>query len=292
MIRIFKRIRLIPKLVSILIFKKVKINDVHYRCPASFRVAKVAAQHEKHEEEVELYFRLASKVKPQGAFLDVGANVGQTLLKVFEYFSDRQYIGFEPQTPAASMVDQLLSLNNFNGMCLPIGLSEKSGFVKLGRSKKADQSASIDSNYRPSDFHESETVIPVLTGDEVREGIGIDSVSVLKIDVEGAELEVLRGFRRTIENCRPLLVFEVLPSNYVIKTKSALPEATRIYRERKVTEMSDFLESCAMTIFVFDQVLKKVDKIKPNERSIQNVLAVPNEYAEKVTSTASELVTS
>ena len=47
-----------------------------------------------------------------------------------------------------------------------------------------------------------------------------------------------------------------------------------------------------MTIFVFDQVLKKVDKIKPNERSIQNVLAVPNEYAEKVTSTASELVTS
>jgi hypothetical protein len=37
---------------------------------------------------------------------------------------------------------------------------------------------------------------------------GTERVSAIKIDVEGAELDVLRGARRTLSRCMPLLVFE------------------------------------------------------------------------------------
>jgi hypothetical protein len=45
--------------------------------------------------------------------------------------------------------------------------------------------------------------------DEYVESLGIDPVDFIKIDVEGFELEVLRGARRTIQKWKPLLVCEV-----------------------------------------------------------------------------------
>jgi hypothetical protein len=38
-----------------------------------------------------------------------------------------------------------------------------------------------------------------------------DAAGVVKIDVEGAELEVLSGMRRYLSRCRPLVICEVLP---------------------------------------------------------------------------------
>ena len=43
------------------------------------------------------------------------------------------------------------------------------------------------------------------------EDLGINSVSVLKIDVEGAEVEVLDGLRKTIAEKRPFIICEILP---------------------------------------------------------------------------------
>ena len=51
--------------------------------------------------------------------------------------------------------------------------------------------------------------VPVTTVDETVKAMGIDRVDFIKIDVEGGELDVLRGAEKTLLRDRPLLVFEV-----------------------------------------------------------------------------------
>jgi len=48
-------------------------------------------------------------------------------------------------------------------------------------------------------------VVPVGTLDEV---LGDRHIDFIKIDVEGAEFDVLRGARRILESSRPLILFE------------------------------------------------------------------------------------
>ena len=40
---------------------------------------------------------------------------------------------------------------------------------------------------------------------------GVLDISVLKVDVEGAELKVFEGFKKTIKNARPFYCYEILP---------------------------------------------------------------------------------
>ena len=61
----------------------------------------------------------------QGAFIDVGVNVRQTLMKVLSIDRHRKYIGFEPQIGCSYFVDQFLRLNHIrDAMVLPIALSD------------------------------------------------------------------------------------------------------------------------------------------------------------------------
>jgi len=54
--------------------------------------------------------------------------------------------------------------------------------------------------------------VPTVSVDGYRQEKGIGRVHVIKIDVEGAEMLVLRGMQRTLEETPPdLMVLEVLP---------------------------------------------------------------------------------
>ena len=47
--------------------------------------------------------------------------------------------------------------------------------------------------------------------DDVVQELGIQRVDVLKVDVEGAELYVLRGAKDTLQRFHPKVVMEVIP---------------------------------------------------------------------------------
>lgn len=51
-------------------------------------------------------------------------------------------------------------------------------------------------------------------GDDVIAELGLDQVAAIKIDVEGAELSVMRGLSKTFARDKPTLLFEVLPNFY------------------------------------------------------------------------------
>jgi FkbM family methyltransferase len=181
----------------------------------------------------------ASLALRPGAFVDVGAHLGETLIKLLALGDGRRYVGFEPQVAAADYVRRLLALNRPAGdVVVAAALGDRGGTAELLLAGELEGSASIVPGFRTEDFYVRTTVVPLLRGDDVLGELGAGPVGVVKIDAEGAELDVLRGLERTIETDRPLILCEILP---VYDERGA---QGKLRREREQA-LIDLLTGCA-----------------------------------------------
>jgi FkbM family methyltransferase len=147
-----------------------------------------------------------------GAFVDVGANIGQTLLKVKMADGNRAYYGFEPNPAAVAYLQQLTTRNRFTNVTVfPIGLSDHTAVVTLFLKDDVDPSASIVAGFRRRERYSITRGASVHRGDEVLGHIADLRIGILKIDVEGAELDVIAGLAQTISRDQPFIICEVLP---------------------------------------------------------------------------------
>jgi FkbM family methyltransferase len=163
-----------------------------------------------------------------GALVDVGANLGQTLVKVKAVDPERPYYGFEPNPAACQYCRELVRVNQYDRATIfPIGLSRASGVVTLFSSADTDPSASLVEGFRRADRYAAAQPVSVHKGDEVLASAGVKKVGIVKIDVEGAELDVLTGLIATLRRDRPVVLCEVLPV-YDVRT----PEG-RLRRRRQ-----------------------------------------------------------
>ena len=82
----------------------------------------------------------------QGVFLDVGVNVGQTLVKVKAIDANRKYVGFEPNPVCNFYVQELIKKNDFkNCTIFPVGLFTENCVLSLDLflNDPTDSSASL-----------------------------------------------------------------------------------------------------------------------------------------------------
>jgi len=166
----------------------------------------------EHEPDVE---RLIARMlaSSSGTFIDVGTNIGQLLMKVKAYDPGRDYVGFEASTFCSFYVTQLIKQNKLTSCTLiPIGLSDRAQVIELFSADSSDQQATtLPDFWTEQNAKRVRTVIYVDTGDAIARSLNLASISVIKVDVEGAEMEVLLGFRATIEQHRPYIMTEILP---------------------------------------------------------------------------------
>lgn len=147
----------------------------------------------------------------QGSFVDVGANVGLTLcwLKLLE--PGRPWIGFEPSHTACACIREVIRLNGFSDTRLiEAGLSDRAGRFTLHAASGTDSSATMLEVARTAEQDHARKV-EVLDGAALSDSELRDKVGIVKIDVEGMELEVVRGLRAVLKRDRPLLLLEILP---------------------------------------------------------------------------------
>jgi len=186
-----------------------------------------------------------------GAFVDVGVNVGHTLIKVKAADPSCRYVGFEPNPNCLGYAQHLVDVNRFTGCTIvPVGLSDKSGLMKLFLNPDVDPSATLVEGFREAGRYARHVLVPVVVGDDVLEDLGVTEVAAIKIDVEGGELDVLRGLRRTLARSAPIVFCEVLP---------VFDPATEMgaFRLKRQTEMLRALDSAGYGIFriyVDDQI--------------------------------------
>jgi hypothetical protein len=68
----------------------------------------------------------------QGAFLDVGMNLGQTLIEVKSIDSNKSYVGFEPNPSCIFYVEELVRINKIkNSKVIPVGLYTTDSLLNL-----------------------------------------------------------------------------------------------------------------------------------------------------------------
>lgn len=143
------------------------------------------------------YFRQ----RPGGVILDVGANIGNYSKAVLSLNPDARLYAFEPHPRTYEKLTENLRGRNFNA--INVALGESDGVLSLYDRQERDGSPHA-SLYRQviEDIHKSDVIehkVPVIRlGAFLREH-GIEAVSLLKIDTEGNELNVLRSVEAYLE---------------------------------------------------------------------------------------------
>jgi len=189
---------------------EISLNDVTFKIP----VIKKLGIENIYMSEPWMISLLKKMNLKDGQFIDVGVNIGQTLLKLKSVNQEIEYIGFEPNPTCVFYSNELIEANQFkNTVIIPTGIADKNGVLKLNFYSEniSDSSASIIENFRPDQEVKSSQYIPVNTVENISDSISLKNVKAIKIDVEGAEMEVLESFKKLISKNQPVILIEILP---------------------------------------------------------------------------------
>ncbi|WP_187152668.1 FkbM family methyltransferase [Acidianus manzaensis] len=140
-------------------------------------------------------------VKDGGVVVDVGANVGIYSLIAAKY-AERVF-AIEANPEIIPILNYNITLNDFkNVTVINKAVSDSEGKVKLYLGKAHEVSSILPSfmeGYTYSKYVEVEST----TLDNLLSGV---SVNLLKIDVEGAEVNVLRGAKETLKKAKRIII--------------------------------------------------------------------------------------
>ncbi|PRX41543.1 FkbM family methyltransferase [Salegentibacter salegens] len=178
----------------------------------------------------------------KGKFVDVGVNLGQTLLKLKSVNSKTEYIGFEPNSHCVNYVSKLIKENRFENTCIiPVGISNEVSLAKLyfTTNSSTDSAASTIQGFRKENAIKFSNYITLLDVTTIENAVNLSGVSILKIDVEGGELEVLKSFHSRIQQDQPLILIEILP---VYSQENSL-------RKKRQDEIEVLIKNLNYTIF-------------------------------------------
>ena len=152
---------------------------------------------------------LLANARPGETWLDVGANCGYTSLALSRAVGPQgRVFAFEPALTTAACLERTARANRLDQLvALPFALSEAPRPVV---SRFATERGMIDSQL-PADGRLEMTAIIAVGLDAIWDGIadGDPVVHGIKIDVQGMELDALRGMRRLLARHRPKIVLEI-----------------------------------------------------------------------------------
>jgi FkbM family methyltransferase len=155
----------------------------------------------RETEKIKIFLELSQKIKDPVLF-DIGACFG-TYSFITLFNPDLRVMAFEPYPKMVEYMKDIIRLNDIPNITVnEFGLSDKE--------RKCDMQFG-------SSFHRSELNLNVGTTNirpdddgnylfKTLDSLNIQKIDLVKIDVEGHEMEVLKGAAETLKRCKPLYI--------------------------------------------------------------------------------------
>jgi FkbM family methyltransferase len=152
--------------------------------------------------EIDIQLAIKLRLKPGQVFYDIGANVGYYSLLASRYIDTTGFVvAFEPLPRNIEYLSRHASLNKLNNLqIIPMAVSDRSG--------KDNFSYTDD----PSACHitpEGDTEVMVTTLDKLVKEKKIPPPNIIKVDIEGSEIDFLKGAVDSLIAHHPLIFMAI-----------------------------------------------------------------------------------
>jgi FkbM family methyltransferase len=163
----------------------------------------------EHEELEVLREWLIDQRLTGGALIDIGANIGNHSVFLSPLFENVVAVEASPR------IFKLLQINaesRSNIKCHNVAASDRPGTLQFATDTANLGHSRVAIGEDPDAGSRKLDSVTCLTMDEL---LGdVPNIRVVKIDVEGHELQALTGMQRTLRNHKPLVVFEQHPGDF------------------------------------------------------------------------------
>jgi FkbM family methyltransferase len=143
---------------------------------------------------------------------DIGANIGTFTTWLSKAFPDGKVYSFEPQRAVFQMLCGNVAINNlYNVYTYNMALGKKNGKLKFEEPNyfaKNDFGTFSLVEEVITEKTNNQIVVQINTLDTFMNYYGINKIDLIKIDVEGMDVDVLNGAFKTIEKFKPVIFIE------------------------------------------------------------------------------------
>jgi FkbM family methyltransferase len=215
------------------------------------------------------FYYLSQVLHPGMTFVDIGANDGIYSLFASKCVGEEGLVlAFEPSQREFKNLQENIALNQLSNIkTFQLALSNTEGFttLKIANFEHSGQNTFGDFVHDVVACEQIESV-PVQRLDSVIETADIQTIDVIKIDIEGAEFSVLQGAQNLLKKHRPLLLLEVFDEALQRQGSSA-------------ESLMSFLRSQGYKLFTFGRFVEgpvQFESDRPLSKSFNVVAAHPS----------------
>lgn len=260
-----------------------KINTMFFHLPCFIELAPgikcICYPHNSHYSTLVVYntfpeygemMFVKNILRSDDVFIDIGANIGAFSLLAASKITNGKIYAFEPSPHILPILKQNIALNNkFDRIEIEkVAASDKEGNINFDISETPDYNHIVSSN----EVKRKSINILTKTIDFFLKRKNISHVKLIKIDVEGAEMIVLKGMQKSLQQRKvDALIIEVNKLSFARFGFS-------------VKDMRGYLEDFGYNLYMFNNTYELV-KFEEQKNKGWNLIAL-NKYKEKYIKTS------
>ena len=208
-----------------LVVRTIQGSRMHLRVddPGISRELLMTGVHERRTTEL-----VKREVRPGMLVVDIGANLGYYCLLEARLIGRSGLVyGIEPVARNFEVLQRNVESNGYENIRLfNMAMSDRSGTAKFLLTDASNWGSMIDPRSDDKSAYIKERLaqlvrgsvqVPTMSLDEFLEQERVSQVNFIRMDIEGYEIEALRGMSRTLERCKPPLKVLIEVHNTVFR---------------------------------------------------------------------------